>query len=168
MTRSAISKPCLTGRSLGLTVPLMSQGPSAREPGKNPVLLLVLALSVLLASFSGGLFSGGLFSGAQFSGAQRSGGDSPSDGQSQGREAAQADRLLPAGFAHVTPVDAPSQDEFETLSEQLEDPLLALGHHVIGFDASAEAEPAAHGAVCGWAVRAPIFRSSSARGPPLI
>lgn len=142
----------------------MSQGPSAREPGKvpavallaglrkSPLFLLALALTALLGSLSAGLFSSG---------------GVPSEGQLLGVEAAQADRLLPAGFAHVTPVDAPDQDELETLSEQLEDPLLALGHHVIGLDASTDAEQATHGAVCGWAVRAPIFRSSSARGPPL-
>jgi|GEM_PF-2319400 len=139
--------PCLTGRVLGPTVPHMSSGLRERAKGQNPLQLLILVLATLLTWASGG--------------------QAASEDRPQRTELAQADRLLPTGCAHIAPVDAPDQDDLETLSEQLEDPLVALGHHVIGLEAASEAEQTSHGLVRGWAVRAPIFRSSSARGPPL-
>jgi len=77
------------------------------------------------------------------------------------------DRLHQAGFVEITSAPSPDQDDLDTLSEQLEDRLLAAGHPDFGVDAAAQAAPSEHGQVLGWAVCSPILPSSSARGPPL-
>jgi hypothetical protein len=165
MTRATISKPRLTGQGVGLTVPHMSQGQEGRLQGKTPLMLLIVVLTGLLGWTALPAWAAPVWAGlpAWTAGAGSQGAD-----PAHRAEFAQADRLLPAGFAHIAPVDAPDQAELETLSEQLEDPLLAFGQPIVAFAASADAQTSAHGAGRAWAVRAPIFRSSSARGPPLI
>lgn len=72
--------------------------------------------------------------------------------------------LLPTS-AQVSAAEAPDLSEFETLAEEAEDPLLAFHHH-LGVQSTVDVPLGAHGSVAHWTVCSPIFRSSSARGPP--
>jgi len=68
--------------------------------------------------------------------------------------------------SEAVPAEAPDQGDLETISEQAEDPLVALGHPLLGLEPSAECEGTEHGLVASWAIGTAAFRSSSARGPP--
>jgi len=69
--------------------------------------------------------------------------------------------------SEAVPAEAPDQDELETISEQLEDPEVALGHPLVTLEPSSEGAGDQHGLVASWAVGSAAFLSSRARGPPL-
>jgi len=83
-------------------------------------------------------------------------------------EIGQIEDRFHTGPGQVAPAEEADQDDLETLPEQVEDPLAPLAEPEFELRPSPEGDPGEHGAVIAWAVCTPVFRSSSARGPPTV